>query len=131
MSFLHSHTEPCLKTELDLFSPPPTQMAVESLRWVFYKPVSSLSDESPIKFCINGQNKDYLDLAHTLIKVKVQITLYTKEKDTLVAPVNNFLHSIYNQVDVYFNQKLVSPANNAYPYRAYLESLLNYDKPLG
>ena len=126
MSFLHSHTEPCFKTELDLFSIPPTQTAVESSRWVFYKPVSSLSDESPIEFCINGQNEDYLDLAHTLIKVKVQITPYTKEKDTLMAPVNNFLHSIFNQVDVYFNKKLVSPANNAYPYRAYLESLLNY-----
>ena len=40
--------------------------------------------------------------------------------------MNNSLHSIFNQVDVYFNQNLVSPANNAYPYRAYLESLLNY-----
>ena len=49
-----------------------------------------------------------------------------QKKDTLVAPVNNFLHSIFNQVDGYFNKKLVSPANNAYPYRAYLESLLNY-----
>ena len=100
--------------------------AVESSTWVFYKSVSSLSDESPIEFCINGQNEDYLDLAHMLIKVKVQITPYTKEKDTLVTPVNNFLHSIFNQVDVNFNKKLVSPANNAYPYRAYLESLLNY-----
>ena len=27
---------------------------------------------------------------------------------------------------MYFNKKLVSPSNNAYPYRAYLESLLNY-----
>ena len=125
MSFLHSHTEPCLKTELDLFSLPPTQSALESTRCVFYKPVSSLSYESPIEFC-NGQNEDYLDLVHTLIKVKVRLTPYNKEKDGLVAPVNNFLHSMFNQVDVYFNQKLVSPANNAYPYRAYIESLLNY-----
>jgi len=27
---------------------------------------------------------------------------------------------------VYFNQKLVSPSNNAYAYRAYIEALLNY-----
>ena len=126
MAFLHSHTEPCLKTELDLFSLPPTQTAVQSSRWVFYKPVSSLSGESPIEFCINGQNKDYLYLTHTLIKVKVQITPYPKEKYTLVAPVNNFLHSVFNRVGVYINKKLVSLANNVYPYRAYLESLLNY-----
>lgn len=126
MSFLHSHSEACLKTELDLFSLPPTQTAIESSRWVSYKPVSSLSDESPIEFCINSQNEDYLDLAHTMIKVNVQIKPLTATTDKFVAPVNNFLHSIFNQVDVYLNQKLVSPPNNAYPYRAYLETLLNY-----
>ncbi|XP_020298873.1 uncharacterized protein F54H12.2-like, partial [Pseudomyrmex gracilis] len=43
-----------------------------------------------------------------------------------VGPGNNFLHSMFNQIDVYFNQKLVSPPNNAYAYRAYFETLLNY-----
>lgn len=33
---------------------------------------------------------------------------------------------MFNQIDVYFNQKLVSPPNNAYAYRAYIETLLNY-----
>lgn len=126
MSFLHSHTEPCLKSELDLFSLPLTQTALEASKWVFYKPVSSLSDESPIEFCINSQNEDYLDLAHTMLKVNVRLTPRNAETDATVAPVNNFLHSVFNQVDVYFNQKLVSPPNNAYPYRAYIETLLNY-----
>ena len=43
-----------------------------------------------------------------------------------VGPVNNFMHSLCNQVDVFFNQKPVSPPINAYAYRAYLETLLNY-----
>ncbi|XP_057335106.1 uncharacterized protein LOC130673908 [Microplitis mediator] len=47
------------------------------------------------------------------------------EKD-FVGPVNNFLHSMFNQVDVFFNQKMISPPNNAYAYRAYMETLLNY-----
>ncbi|XP_072756028.1 uncharacterized protein F54H12.2-like [Anoplolepis gracilipes] len=46
-----------------------------------------------------------------------------------VGPVNHLLHSIFNQIDVYFNQKLVSPPNNAYAYRAYIEALLNYSSP--
>ncbi|KAL6416840.1 hypothetical protein ACFW04_013130 [Cataglyphis niger] len=46
-----------------------------------------------------------------------------------VGPVNHFLHSIFNQIDVYFNQKLVSPPNNAYAYRAYIKALLNYSSP--
>ncbi|XP_029666264.1 uncharacterized protein F54H12.2-like [Formica exsecta] len=45
-----------------------------------------------------------------------------------IGPVNHLLHSMFNQIDVYFNQKLVSP-NNAYAYRAYIEALLNYSSP--
>ena len=36
------------------------------------------------------------------------------------------MHSLFNQVDVFFNQKPISPPTNAYAYRAYLETLLNY-----
>ena len=61
-----------------------------------------------------------------MLKVSIQLTPYNKESNSLAVPVNNFLHSIFNQVDVYFNQKLVSPPNNAYPYIAYIETLLNY-----
>ena len=32
-------------------------------------------------------------------------------------------------VEIFFNQKLVSPPNNAYPYRAYIDTLLNYAPP--
>lgn len=46
-----------------------------------------------------------------------------KEK---IAPVNNLLHSLFSQVDVYLNQKLISPPNNTYAYKAYIETLLNY-----
>ena len=46
---------------------------------------------------------------------------------TSVAPVNNFLHSLFKQVDVYLNGKQVTPAMGTYPYRSYIETLLNYD----
>ena len=36
------------------------------------------------------------------------------------------MYWICNQVDVFFNQKPVSPPNNAYAYRSYIETLLNY-----
>ena len=42
-------------------------------------------------------------------------------------PVNNFLHSLFKQVDVYLNGKQVTPAMGTYAYRAYIETLLNYD----
>ena len=44
-----------------------------------------------------------------------------------MAPVNNFLHSLFRQVDVYLNGKQVTPAMGTYAYRSYIETLLNYD----
>lgn len=38
MSFLHTHSSECLKSELDLFSLPPTQTSIESSQWIHYKP---------------------------------------------------------------------------------------------
>lgn len=44
-----------------------------------------------------------------------------------VAPVNNWFHSLFSHVDVYLNQKCITPPSNHYGYRAYIENLLNYD----
>lgn len=136
MAFLHAHSCECLKSELELFSLPPTQTTIEGSNWVHYKPISSLTDDSPIEFVIPGHGDEYIDLAHTMLSLRVQIknpfpAVSSTSKDSpppppIIGPVNNLLHSMFNQVDVYLNQKLVSPPNNAYAYRAYIETLLNY-----
>lgn len=126
MSFLHSHSCECMKTELDLFTLPPTQTSIESSQWVHYSPISSLTDDAPLEFVVPGHGEDYLDLAHTMLSIRFQILPYAVADKGKVAPVNNILHSMFNQIDVFLNQKLVSPPNNAYPYRAYIETLLNY-----
>ncbi|XP_043476692.1 uncharacterized protein F54H12.2-like [Leptopilina heterotoma] len=132
MSFLHSHSCECLKSELDLFTLQPTQTAIESSQWVYYKPVSFLTDDSPIEFVVPGHGDEYIDLPHTMISLKVRLivparTAENADNISKIGPVNNLLHSMFNQIDVYFNQKLVSPPNNAYAYRAYIETLLNYN----
>ncbi|XP_057329809.1 uncharacterized protein F54H12.2-like [Microplitis mediator] len=130
MSFLHVHSCECAKTALELFSLPSTQTTIESSQWVHYKPISSLTDNSPIEFVVQGQGDEYIDLAHTMISLRVSITRKTpvaaSAKPPKVGPINNFMHSIFNQVDVLFNQKPVSTPNNLYAYRACIETLLNY-----
>uniref|UniRef100_A0ABD2VTI5 Uncharacterized protein n=1 Tax=Trichogramma kaykai TaxID=54128 RepID=A0ABD2VTI5_9HYME len=61
------------------------------------------------------------------VKVKITPLHATAVENLKVAGVNNFLHSIFASADVFFNQKLVSASNNLYPYRAYIETLLNYN----
>ena len=46
--------------------------------------------------------------------------------DTPVGPVNNWLHSLFSQVDVYLNDTLVTPSLNTYPFHTYVETVQSY-----
>ncbi|XP_046468112.1 uncharacterized protein F54H12.2-like [Neodiprion pinetum] len=107
MAFLHAHSGECMKSELDLFSLPPTQTSIEASQCVHHKPVSSLTDDSPIEFVVPGNGDEYIDLAHTMLSVRVKL-----QPSAPTPPAGE-----------------VSPANNSYAYRAYIETLLNYAPP--
>lgn len=129
MSYLHVESSECLKEEISPFTLPPTQTTIEASQWVTYKPISTLSNDAPIEFVVPGNSDEYIDLAHTLLCLRVNIKQTTTDElasTYVVGPVNNFLHSMFTQVDVLLNQKLVTPASNVYAYRAYIETLLNY-----
>lgn len=131
MSLLHKYSCECVKSELDLFALPSTQTSIEGGQWVHYKPLSSISDESPLEFVVHGGGDEYLDLAHTMLYLNLKIckedgSNFTADDDTKIGPVNNLVNSLFSQIDVYLNQKLVSPPNNTYAYKAYIETLLNY-----
>lgn len=130
MAYVNSHRSATLKSELDLFAVPPTQNSVEEGSMHCYRPMAALSDTSPIEFIISGHGDEYIDLAHTALHLLVKVVPEKpRDKDAVagaVAPVNNWMHSIFSQVDVYLNQKCVTPPSNHYNYRAYIENLLNY-----
>ena len=132
MSYVHPFSKRCDKSEIDLFSVPPTQQSLERGRWIDYAPLSSVENpDSAITYLIAGTD-EYIDLSKTILTVRGEITKGDGTKLTgggqsNVAPVNNFLHSLFKQVDVYLNGKQVTPAMGTYAYRAYIETLLNYD----
>ena len=133
MSYVHPFSKRCDKSEVDLFSVPPTQQSLERGRWIDYTPISSVQNpDSAITFLIAGTD-EYIDLSKTILTVTGKITKKdgTSKLDSNdqsnVAPVNNFLHSLFRQVDVYLNGKQVTPAMGTYAYRSYIETLLNYD----
>ena len=45
-----------------------------------------------------------------------------------IGPANLLLHTLFGQVDVSLNNKLVSLSSATYSYQTYLEMLLNYRK---
>ena len=133
MSYVHPFSKRCDKSEVDLFRVPPTQQSLERGRWIDYAPLSSVENpNSAITFLIAGTD-ECIDLSKTILTVTGKITKKdgTSKLDSNdqsnVAPVNNFLHSLFRQVDVYLNGKQVTPAMGTYAYRSYIETLLNYD----
>ena len=132
MSYVHPYSKRCEKSEVDLFSVPLTQLSLEKGRWIDYRPLSSVENpDSAITFLIAGTD-EYIDLSKTILYVEGKVTdgngdALSGGTQTNVAPVNNFLHSLFKQVDVYLNGKQVTPAMGTYAYRSYIETLLNYD----
>ena len=85
MAFLHSGSSgscACLKSEVNLFSVPPTQTTIENSNYVQCKPISSLTEGSPIEFSIPGTS-EYIDLAHTLLSVRVTIAHTVAPSETI------------------------------------------------
>ena len=132
MSYVHPYSKRCEKSEVDLFSIPPTQLSLERGRWIDYQPLSTVqNDDSAITFMISGTD-EYIDLSKTILYVEGKIlngddSELSGGSQASIAPVNNFLHSLFKQVDVYLNGKQVTPAMGTYAYRSYIETLLNYD----
>lgn len=135
MAFINHSTTLNVKSELDIFTLPPIQTTIESGSLQSYRPITSLSNNGPLEFVISGSSSDeYLDLARVFLHIKAKITktpapagadavAYAR---TRIGPTNNWIHSMFSQVDVYLNQKCITPPSNCYNYRAYIENLLNY-----
>ena len=129
MAFVHRQSCEGVKSKLYLFTVPPTQNNIVDSRIVEHQPLASLDSGGPIEFLIPRSGDDYLDLANTMPHVQVKVTRADGDDLLLalpVGPLNNWLHSLFSQVDVYLNCTFVTPSTNTYAYRAYIETLLSY-----
>lgn len=121
----------CMKSELDLFSLPAIQSSVLSTREVIYNPITGLdSSSSTLDFLIPGNGDKYLNLNRLYLRLLVEMetkktTAGTAKPDSMHAPINNILHSLFRQVTVFLNGVQISQDND-YPYKSFLLTLLNY-----
>ncbi|XP_054709203.1 uncharacterized protein F54H12.2-like [Uloborus diversus] len=129
MAFILKGSPECVKSELELFHLPATQTAIENGQWVEYHPLSNLFDGGPVEFHVSGSGEEYIDLSQTQLYVNAKIVKSDGSpiaKDAKIGPVNLFLLSLFSQVDVSLNENLISNSSNTYPYRSYIETLLNH-----
>src|SRR5271154_111396 len=103
-SLVHRDSTPCIKSNLDLFTVPPTETSTLDSRWVKYETSSALSNQdviSPIEFTISP-SENYLDLSQSFLYLRVKITKSDGtdlDAAATVHPVNYFMHSLIQQCD--------------------------------
>ncbi|GFX65158.1 uncharacterized protein F54H12.2 [Trichonephila clavipes] len=127
--YKRKHSPECVKSELELFNLPGTQTVIQDGQWKQFHPLSNVFDNAPVEFHISGSAEDYIDLSQTQLYVKAKIVKVDNTpipKDDTIGPVNLFLHSLFSQVDVSLIDRMVSNFSNTYPYRSYIETLLNH-----
>ena len=119
-----------IPSEISLFDLPTTQTGVENIRMENVEPTSTISENSPILFDISGQNgMEYLNLMNSQMYVKLRVKHEDGTKlltDEGVAPVNLFLQSLFSQIDVSIQGKVLSSTSGYYPHKAYIQTLLKY-----
>lgn len=130
MALLHSLSAPAVRGEVEIFSIPPTDTTCDYSMYEEFQPVVNVQDStSKIEFKIPGNGHHYLDLSDSFLYLKLKVVKRdggNLEETSAMGTVNLFMHALFSQLDVYMNEKLVSTSNNAYPYRAYMETLLSY-----
>lgn len=129
MAFLSSDNQDIAQPmELSLFASPTNQGAVEKVYFTEARPISSIGvSDTPIEIVVSGSGAEYIDFKRSKLYVKARIlkadgsTMAANEKTGIV---NLPLQSMFSQMDVYLNNKLVSFNTNNYPWKAYLKTIL-------
>lgn len=133
MSLIDNKSVPSTKTELDLFTVPPTQVVVKRGFWDEIQPMNPITDEGPYKFRIPPDphymqlNKNYIYLQLKLKKPPA-IASTTGGAATIptVAPINLLGKTFFKQILFFINGQQVSDSSDKYAYRAFFETELNF-----
>ena len=132
-------------SSLDIFDKVPVLETIISSYVQKVFPSTSL-DESSFEFEFETDNNFYLDMRDTHLSLKLQLfkgrlfEAFKKEKaehkakteedsdeepQTYLTYVNNLLHSLFSNFEVYFNNTMVYNANGLYPLEAQISNEFN------
>ena len=128
MSLIHEHSSECTISPLEWFCIPPTQTAVEKTHNVDYQPLTSIRPGAPIEFYIPASTEEYLDLKNSRLHVTCRIIKKNGSpcpQDAIVAPINDFFNSLWSNVELFLNDRLISHSNNIHGYTSIISHLIH------
>ena len=120
-----------ISSELDIFSKEVFQAAVVSEPIQEFGPIATIQETGPIEFLISGGDRNYVDLNSSKFEVRVKLTKPDGSEipgTVKLSVANDTLNSLFSNIELELADKPVTEANTLYPYRAFLETILNYPK---
>jgi hypothetical protein len=117
--FIDELSTPSSKTELDLFTVPPTQVAVRRSFWSEIQLQNPCTNEGPYEFHISPDmymldlSKNFIYFTARILKADGSDCAINVQADgslagNVVAPINLLGKTFFKQVKVYLNGKLIS-----------------------
>ena len=100
-------------SEMMLFQPPVVHHGIEYLQWIECWPVNQITEDGSIDIHLKASGYRDLQRSHLYMKAKIVNENGDAFKTAdIVTPVNLWLQSLWNQVDAFFQQKLVSSSHD-------------------
>lgn len=132
---LHPKSATGALPELDVFTVPPTQSLVAKTFKFEIKPVAALKihDNNVIDFEVRSGEDEYIRMETVELFLKIRVNIVKNEDgankasadDWLnISPVNNLLHSMIKQTEIYIGDTKVCANQSEYAYKAYFEKRL-------
>jgi len=104
---------------------------IQSEDWIYLSPISSISNQGPVQFRLDGSDSQYVDLSATYLKLRLKVVTSDDQNIGVlpnVAPIPAFFHSLFSSVVVEMNGVTLDATTGLYPYCAYLSLLCNFDQ---
>ena len=134
-------THPCLIMSLEMFTVPSADVARQGYRMVTYSP--SATGIRPVTFTVQGMD-DFVDLDRSYLEIELRLRSSSTNgfvvdgaggsdanNTRFLYAVNNIGHSLFKQMNLRFNGALMSEQTDMYAYKAFIETILNYDRHEG
>ena len=132
---IDSMSSSAIKTQLNLFDLPPTQVVVENTSWREIQLRNACNSQGPYEFHI-APDPQMLNLTKNYLVMEVKITkedgsdlIHTQgdaREDPLVGPIQMIGKTFFKQIKLSLNGVEVFDSGDKYAYRAFLETELNY-----
>ena len=129
MSIVSANSSEGVNSRLMLFGLPATDTSITNVNYIEIRPTSQITPSNPIVYDLPASGVEYKALNDATHCVKFRILKSDGTvplDDAKVGPINLTLQSLFKQVDVYLDGKLISSSDNNYHYASYIETVLKH-----